>query len=61
MISIDTDWLLKRFGINVDPELAELGTLFSMRLKNAPDKKQFVKDALRAALGDGARMVTKGR
>lgn len=61
MIAIDTEWILKRFGINVDPELAELATLLSMRFKNATDKKQFVKDALRAALGGASNVVNRER
>lgn len=60
MIQIDTEWLLRRFGIEVDPEVMELATIFTMRLKNAPDKKRFLIDSLRAALG-GAPNVTRGR
>ena len=61
MISIDPGWLMKKMGINADPELTELLTIFSMRLSSAPDKTRFIKDALRTALGTGGNVVTGRR
>lgn len=51
-INIDPKWVLERIGIqNADAELVELCTLLVSQVKNAPDKKAYLKSALRKALG----------
>jgi len=49
-ISISPKAILDRMGVQADSELVELATIFWMRLSDAPDKKAFMKDALRKAL-----------
>lgn len=53
MIPISVTWILSALKIEADPELVELGTLFLMRLQDAPDKKAFVKNAIRKAMIEG--------
>jgi hypothetical protein len=52
MFNVDPKWVLKRLGVEADPELVELGTMFFLRLQNATDKKAFLKDCLRKAMTD---------
>jgi len=49
-ITVSPKGVLKQMGVDADDELVELATLFYLRLTSAPDKKVFVKDALRKAL-----------
>jgi len=53
VIALNPQWVLEKLGIEVDPELAELLTVFNMRLSNAPDKLAFIKRSLRRALEKG--------
>lgn len=50
MIALNPQWILEKLGIEVDPELAELLTVFNLRLSNAPNKLAFIKRSLKRAL-----------
>lgn len=51
MIGINLKWVLDQFGVSADEEIVELGTLLMIRFQEAPDRRAFVKAALRKALG----------
>jgi hypothetical protein len=49
---LDPAWLIKRvFGADADQELIQLGAEFMHAVSRAPDKRVFLKDAIRKALG----------
>lgn len=50
-ISVSPKWILERLGLDADPELVELLAQLSSRMSFAQDKRAFVKDCLRKALG----------
>jgi len=59
VIALNPQWILEKLGIEVDPELAELLTIFNMRLSNAPDKLVFIKRSLKKVLEDGPAGITR--
>jgi len=46
MLKMNPSTLLGMLGINADPELVDLATSFGFALQAAPDKKEFLKEAL---------------
>jgi hypothetical protein len=50
MIILNPNWVLERLGMRADPELVELLAVFMMRLREAKNGPEFLKDALRKAL-----------